>query len=1013
MKRTLTTLVLGCLILCCFNVKAQTPDTSTVKKLLHYIMQPLDKSQVPSGFLEEYGCPILPMATFNGILTDSNRVDLNLWRTLYYQLQTAYCQNGTNPLPIITNVNATIKQNKAEGLPIPIPLLIGQYDNVKTNAFSSNLLSYNNSTKQVSDVNGRSQNPYQTSNLFAACPIYPFTKNGTEDFILKSNLVYNNTGKTITAAQINFDDGQGLQSLTFDVPISVSYADTGLRRWTIKLTLSDNSILQCYSDYRVLKAAAVAQRFAVNNTTVPTWGVINAVNNVHSGAVITVAYSANNNTNTLRKPLIIVEGYDVSAIAPTIVEDYNINDFIGALIRESQPYDFNNQLDDVAGYDLVFINFNDGADDLMANALVVEEAINRVNANKVLDNRFGNIMQQNVIMGLSMGGLIGRYALAKMTKNNENTQTRLLITHDSPHHGANVPLGLQYLIRMMGNFELFDLNVRDIYADYDEALTLLDAPATRQLLIYRAVTETTFANNTFLDGAYRSMITFSPSDPQPSYRFIATSLGNECGNSLFSPGSTFINLGAGVSAGLYGRILFFKVPIVSYKLAAEVEAYALPNTGSTAKIARLYTVNNLKLFGFINIIKQLYNQTAYAPGNHLAIDGVPGSNYPILDFDGLDAITGLPSFNLNLNVGFNLGPYLGGYFGAYAYNNGVNINYTFVPVSSALDVSPFNTGSLTSRYVNSINGNYPSSSNGFIAQENNTNASISNNTHIRFTARNAEWLFNEMENVSNNTLNCSNNCISVPLNNSLLQGPNQFCLNGTYSIFSLPSNASITWFATGSLSISGSSNTNSVILTYNGSGSSGVLTASITTPCINTPVVLTKTIEPPVRYEISGPSIFCNDASYSINDLPANSTVVWSATGDVSLDLSSTAGSFAELISTIQNGYGTITATITTPCGGTTTSSMSVISSPAFIQNVQILNPIGQYGIPVLEGGTMVLQADDVPGAQFYEWYNGDNLDNLILTTTTPNLQTINYNYDCGVHSMTVRAYTTCWIHIS
>ncbi len=66
------------------NIAAQV-DTSTTQKLLQYIMQPLDKNQIPTGFLEEYGCPMLPMATFNGTLTDSNRVDMHLRRTLFFQ----------------------------------------------------------------------------------------------------------------------------------------------------------------------------------------------------------------------------------------------------------------------------------------------------------------------------------------------------------------------------------------------------------------------------------------------------------------------------------------------------------------------------------------------------------------------------------------------------------------------------------------------------------------------------------------------------------------------------------------------------------------------------------------------------------------------------------------------------------------------------------------------------------------------------------------------------------------
>lgn len=49
---------------------------------------------------------------------------------------------------------------------------------------------------------------------------------------------------------------------------------------------------------------------------------------------------------------------------------------------------------------------------------------------------------------------------------------------------------------------------------------------------------------------------------------------------------TFINFGAGVNAGIYASLLFFKVLILSYKLGVAVEAYALPAAGSTNKITR-------------------------------------------------------------------------------------------------------------------------------------------------------------------------------------------------------------------------------------------------------------------------------------------------------------------------------------------------------------------------------------------------------------------------------------------
>jgi hypothetical protein len=69
--------------------KTQTPDKSTFEKLQRYVAGPLDKSQVPTGFLEDYGAPFIPMAAFNGNLSDSNNIEINLWCLLYFQLYPA------------------------------------------------------------------------------------------------------------------------------------------------------------------------------------------------------------------------------------------------------------------------------------------------------------------------------------------------------------------------------------------------------------------------------------------------------------------------------------------------------------------------------------------------------------------------------------------------------------------------------------------------------------------------------------------------------------------------------------------------------------------------------------------------------------------------------------------------------------------------------------------------------------------------------------------------------------
>lgn len=320
---------------CAIKSFAQVPDTTTTEGLLHYILQPLDKGQVSTGFLQEWGAPMLPPATFNGTLTDSNRIDMNLWRTLYFQMQTSWCPTGINPLPAITSVNNLIKQNVGSGLPVPVPLLISQYNNVKSYAFTNKLLSYNSSVNQVNDVQGRSENPYQTNNLFAACPNKIVTIKGTESFVCKSDLIWNTTGKTISQIQIDFNNTLGFQNINIGTPITVTYADTGSKRWTIKVTLSDNSILRCYSDYYVAKAVAGngAARYSAGTRFTPGWdthwSIAPTAN--HSGADVYIAYTSHNRTNTLRKPLIVAEGYDVSHVAPDIQENYTYKDFVDGI----------------------------------------------------------------------------------------------------------------------------------------------------------------------------------------------------------------------------------------------------------------------------------------------------------------------------------------------------------------------------------------------------------------------------------------------------------------------------------------------------------------------------------------------------------------------------------------------------------------------------------------------------------------------------------------------------------
>lgn len=97
--------------------------------------------------------------------------------------------------------------------------------------------------------------------------------------------------------------------------------------------------------------------------------------------------------------------------------------------------------------------------------------------------------EQNVVLGQSMGGVIARYALADMEQRGLTHDTRLYISHDAPHQGANIPLGIQYFARHLadqfistplGDYSFEVAN--DSEASIEELNSLFNAPGTQQLL---------------------------------------------------------------------------------------------------------------------------------------------------------------------------------------------------------------------------------------------------------------------------------------------------------------------------------------------------------------------------------------------------------------------------------------------------------------------------------------------------------------------------------------------------
>ncbi|MGW5639708.1 esterase/lipase family protein, partial [Streptomyces sp. NPDC003832] len=114
------------------------------------------------------------------------------------------------------------------------------------------------------------------------------------------------------------------------------------------------------------------------------------------------------------------------------------------------------------GRTLVLVGFDERSESILRNAETATAAILRTIAEQLGDARL-------VVGGFSMGGIVTRYALAKLEMQRMDHRTGLYVSFDSPHRGAWVPIGLQA-------FAHYTAAVDDTY------LRQISSPASQQML---------------------------------------------------------------------------------------------------------------------------------------------------------------------------------------------------------------------------------------------------------------------------------------------------------------------------------------------------------------------------------------------------------------------------------------------------------------------------------------------------------------------------------------------------
>ena len=360
------------------------------------------------------------------------------------------------------------------------------------------------------------------------------------------------------------------------------------------------------------------------------------------------------NSAVIDKPIIFVDGFDPND-SRDIPAMYDLLDYgsptenLGDIVRSE-------------GFDLIVLNFPEeyfsptdgttvikgGADFIQRNAFILIELLNVINGLKV-----GT--EENVVIGPSMGGLISQYALRYMEENTLDHETRLFISFDSPHLGANVPIGIQYLFNYMvyGDPEITDA----------EPLVsgLLNSPAAKQMLIDHYLghvdgggieqdgsTHTPKGAPNYRD-AFQTELN-NKGLPQNTTKNIAITNGSGTGQTTGTPGMELINhiFDTGpVDTG-------FPFGIVDSRAIISVNFSPL----SGQKITVTDFVGQANIIGWNDIYT--FDATAESTASSDGIDSAPGGQFDLFSFDD-GSNTLIAEFVANLNSQyFNFIPTLSG-----------------------------------------------------------------------------------------------------------------------------------------------------------------------------------------------------------------------------------------------------------------------------------------------------------------------------------------------------------------
>ena len=540
-------------------------------------------------------------------------------------------------LPELDNIK-NIALRELMSTNIPLALIYSEYDTFNENAKNNHLI-FKNSDNQFERIQS-DLDIFNHHFILAGAALKPIQRGSEVIFNLSSDLFFNTSQKSVSTIEVDFGDNQGFQIIQLDEDYNIIYENEGEKQISFRLTFDNNQQIEIHSKLNVIYSnEELNQKFNqdivgfTSGTTDPPY--IQPYNEYpfKGWGEMEIFYSPD---NVLDKPIFVVDGFDPQ-------DTRNINSIYQALSFGG------GNLGDIVrqnGYDVVILNFPTyfreedqvwifgGADYIERNAMLLVELIKFINNQKVGEKK-------NVVIGPSMGGLVSRFALNYMESIGVDHETRLYISFDAPHAGANVPIGFQHMFNYLAyglDTWVGDFSVESLRPVVDR---MLKSPAARQMLwdhfephLSDGVAE--FDNNNalpqphpFFSIFYNALDTVNSSEYPQNTRNVSIINGSGSINPFYD------NNGNAVNPGF--QALDATLPEVTSGTDAYLDAWYTSYANQTIPVSNVFI--DAPWWCFCDITAEALAQSH---GHTNGVDTAPGGLFDILsiasDYTGEDPI---------------------------------------------------------------------------------------------------------------------------------------------------------------------------------------------------------------------------------------------------------------------------------------------------------------------------------------------------------------------------------------